>query len=251
MTTKKLSDSPRGCPPIPTGPRTYPTRVGKQTPNHQNTRRVVQKPQTCCRGRQRSKEGGNTPHPRCRHRRAPWNSQNSRPTEQKLLVARHEKLRNRIRKRMHPMPITKKHHYPTKTPPIPHLYRPRSTTLRMHSARLHYQITTIRRIRLHTNDNRPRLLKRIHIHPMQRNDRRHRSCRTLRQTRLPPLWPPAESHFRPRPSIHGHRNEGTVQKPKYQTEHQHRLPSSDGWAIRTNQPMVGTIPQNIRKRSTN
>src|SRR6266436_1739722 len=149
------------------------------------------------------------------------------------------------------MPITKKHHHPTKTPPIPHLHQPGSTTLRIHSARLHHQATTIGRIRLHTNDNRSRLFKRISIHSMQGNDRRHRSCRTIRQTRLPPLWPSTESHLRPRPPIHGHRNERTVQKPKHQTKYQHRLPSPDGRPIRTNQPMVGTIPPNIRERSTN
>src|SRR6266478_6478471 len=155
MTTKKLSDSPRGCPPIPAGPRTYPTRVGKQTPNHQNTRRVVQKPQTRCRGRQRSKEGGNTPHPRRRHRRTPRNSQNPRSTKQKLLVARYKKLRNRIRKGVCLMPVTKKHYHPTKTPPIPYLHQPRSATFRMHSARLHHQTTTVRKLRLYTDDNRP------------------------------------------------------------------------------------------------
>src|SRR6266436_3505288 len=152
---------------------------------------------------------------------------------------------------MRPMPITKKHHYPTKTPPIPHLHEPRSTTLRMHSTRLHYQITTIRRIRLHTNDNRPRLFKGIHIHPMQGNDRCHRSRQTLRQIRLPPLRSPAEGHFRPRPPIHGYCNERTVQEPKHQTKHQHCLPPPDGWTIQTNQPMVGTIPPNIWKWSTN
>src|SRR6266403_1068802 len=225
--------------------------MGKQTPNHQNTRRMVQKPQTRCRGRQRSKEGGNTPHPRCRYRRTPRNSQNPHLTKQKLLVARHEKLRNRIRKRVRPMPIKEKHHYPTKTPPIPYLHRPRSTTLRVHSTRLHYQATTIRGLRLYTDDNRPRLLKGIHIHPMQRNNRCHRSRRTLRQTRVPPLWPPTESHLRPRPQIYGNCNEGTVQEPKYQTEHQHCLPPPDGRPIRTNQPVVGTIPPNIRKRSPN
>ncbi len=151
-------------------PRTHPTRVGKQTPTHQNARRMVQRPQTRCRGRQRSKEGGNTPHSRRRHHRTPRNSQNSCPTEQKLLVARHKKLRNRIRKRMRPMPITKKHHYPTKTPPIPYLHQPRSATFRVHSARLHHQTTTVGKLRLHTDNNRPRLLERIHIHPMQRND---------------------------------------------------------------------------------
>ncbi len=151
-------------------PRTHPTRVGKQTPTHQNARRMVQRPQTRCRGRQRSKEGGNTPHPRCRHRRTPRNSQNPHPTKQKLLVAGHKKLRNRIRERMRPMPITKKHHYPTKTPPIPHLHQSRSTAVRMHSIGLHHQATTVRKLRLYTDNNRPRLLKRIHIHPMQRND---------------------------------------------------------------------------------
>ncbi len=158
---------------------------------------MVQGPQTRCRGRQRSKEGGNTPHPRRRHRRTPRNRQNPCPTKQKLLVARNEKLCNRIRKRMRPMPIMKKHHHSTKTPPIPYLPRPRSTTFRVHSTRLHYQTTTIGGIRLHTADNRPRLLKRVHIHPMQRNDRCHRSRRTLWETRLPPLRPPTESHFRP------------------------------------------------------
>src|SRR6266403_271273 len=162
-----------------------------------------------------------------------------------------KKLRNRIRKRMRPMPITKKHHHPTKTPPISYLYQSRSTTLRMHSAGFHYQTTTIRRIRLHINDNRPRLLKRIHIHPMQGNDRRHRSCRTLWQTRLPPLWPPTEGHLQPRPSIYGHCHEGTMQEPEHQTEHQHRLPPPDGRTIRTNQPMAGTIPQNIWERGAN
>src|SRR6266478_7598642 len=251
MTTKKLSDPPRRCPPIPAGSRTYPTRVGKQTPNHQNTQRVVQKPQTRCRGRQRSKEGGNTPHPRRRHRRTPRNSQNPRLTKQELLVARHEKLRNRVRKRMRPMPITEKHHHPTKTSPIPHLYQPRSTTFRVHSLGPHHQTTPVGKLRLHTNDNRPRLLERIHIHPVQRNDRRHRGRRTLWQTCLPPLRPPTEGHFRPRPPVHGHRNEGTVQEFKHQTKHQHRLPPSDGRTIRTNQPMAGTIPPDIRKRSTN
>src|SRR6266403_2756776 len=84
---------------------------------------------------------------------------------------------------------------------------------------------------------------------MPRNDRRHRSCQTLRQTRVSPLRPPPKSHLRPRPPIHSHRDERTVQKPKHQTEHQHRLSPPDGRTIRTNQPMVGTIPPNIRKRS--
>src|SRR6266404_4874423 len=125
----------------------------KQTPTYQNTRRMVQGPQTRCCGRQRSKEGGNTPHSRCRHRRTPWNGQNPCPTKQELLVAKDEKLRHRVRKGMRPMPVTKKHHHLTKTSPIPHLLQPRSTTFQMHSARLHYQITTIRGIRLHTDDN--------------------------------------------------------------------------------------------------
>ncbi len=86
---------------------------------------------------------------------------------------------------------------------------------------------------------------------MQRNNRRHRSCRTLWQTRVPPLRPPSEGHLQPRPSIHGHHNEGTLQKPKHQTKHQHRLSPTDRWTIRTNQPMVRTIPLNIWKRSTN
>src|SRR6266478_4710200 len=156
---------------------------------------MVQRPQTRCHGRQRSKEGGNTPHSQCRHRRTPRNGQNPCPTKQKLLVARNEKLRHRIRKRMRPVPVMEKYHHSTKTSPIPHLPQPRSTTFRMYSARLHYQITTIRRIRLHTDDNRPRLLKRIHIYPMQRNDRRHRSRRTLWQTRFSPLWPPPKGHL--------------------------------------------------------
>src|SRR6266403_2449991 len=212
---------------------------------------MVQRPQTRCRGRQRSKEGGNTPHPRRRHRRTPRNSQNPRFTKQKLLVARHKKLRNQIRKGMRPMPVTKKHYHSTKTPPIPYLHQPRGTTLRMHSARLHHQTTAIGKLQFYTDDNRPRLLKGIHIYPMQRNNRRHRSRRTLWQTRLPPLRPPTKSHFRPRPPIHGHRNEGTVQKPKHQTKHQYRLPPTDGRTIQANQPMVGTIPPNIRKRGTN
>src|SRR6266436_3396018 len=149
------------------------------------------------------------------------------------------------------MPITKKHHHPTKTPPIPHLHQPGSTTLRIHSARLHHQATTIRRIRLHTNDNRSRLFKRISIHSMQGNDRRHRSHRTIWQTHLPPLWPSTESHLRSRSPIHSHRNERTVQKSKNQTEYQYCLPPPDGRTIRMNQPVVGTVPPNIRKRSTN
>src|SRR6266403_3051359 len=166
----KPGNPPGRRPPIPARPRTHPTRVGKQTPTHQNTRRMVQGPQTRCRGRQRPKEGGNTPHSRRKHRRTPRNSQNPRPTKQKLLVAGKKKLRNRIRKRVRSMPVTKKHHHPTKTPPIPYLHQPRGATFRMHSARLHHQTTTVGRIRFYTNDNRPRLLKRIHIHPMQRND---------------------------------------------------------------------------------
>src|SRR6266403_475330 len=151
---------------------------------------------------------------------------------------------------MRPMPVTKKHHHLTKTSPIPHFLQPRSTTFRMHSTRLHYQATAIGRIRLYTNNNRPRLLKGIHIYPMQRNDRHHRSRRTLRQTCVSPLRPPPKGHLQPQPPIHSHRDEGTVQEPKHQTEYQHRLPPSDRWTIQTNQPMVGTIPADIRKRST-
>src|SRR6266478_3109522 len=223
----------------------------RQAPNHQNTRRMVQGPQTHCHGRQRSKEGGNTPHPRLRHCRTPRNDQNPCLTKQKLLVARDKKLRNPIRQRMCPVPITEEHYYATQTPSIPHLNQPRSTTFRMHSPGLHHQTATVRRIQLNTNNNRPRLLKRIHIHPMQRNNQRHRGRQTLRQTRISPLRTPPESHLRPRPPIHGHRDEGTLQKPEHQTEHQHHLPPTDRWTIRTNQPMAGTIPLNIRKRSTN
>src|SRR6266403_3708617 len=122
---------------------------------------MVQGPQARCRGRQHSKEGGNTPYPRRGHHWTPRNSQNPRPTEQKLLVAGYKKLRDRVRKRVRLMPVTKKHHYMTKTPSIPYLHQPGSTTLRMHSARLHYQATTVRRLRLHTDNNRPRLLERI------------------------------------------------------------------------------------------
>ncbi len=58
----------------------------------------------------------------------------------------------------------------TKTPPIPHCYKPRSAAIRMYSARLHHQATSIRGVRLDTNDNRPRLFERIHLYPMQRNN---------------------------------------------------------------------------------
>src|SRR6266403_3223522 len=227
----KPGNPPGRRPPIPAGPRTHPTRVGKQTPTHQNTRRMVQRPQTRCRGRQRPKEGGNAPHSRRGHRRTPRNSQNPRPTKQKLLVAGRKKLRNRIRKRVRSMPVTKKHHHPTKTPPIPHFHRSRGSAFRVHSPRLHHQITPVRRLRLHTDDNRPRLLERIHIHPMQRNDRRHRGRRTLWQTRLPPLRSPTEGHFQPRPPIHRYRNERTMQELKHQTKHQYRLPPPDGRTI--------------------
>src|SRR6266478_6160077 len=212
---------------------------------------MVQRPQTRCHGRQRSKEGGNTPHPCLRHSRTPWNGQNPHPTKQKLLVARNEKLCNPICQRMRPVSITKEHHYTTQTPPIPHLNQPGSTTLRMHSVRFHHETTTIGRVRLDTNDNQPRLLKRIHIHPMQRNNRRHRSRQTLRQTRVSPLRTPSESHLRSQPLIHSHRNERTLQELEYQTKHQHRLPPTDRCTIQTNQPVARTIPPNIRKRSTN
>src|SRR6266403_1396171 len=212
---------------------------------------MVQRPQTRCRGRQCSKEGGNTPHSRRRYGQTPRNGQNPRLIKQKLLVARDEKLRNRVRERVRPVPITKKHHHLTKTPSIPHLPQPGSTTFRMHSTRLYHQATTIGRIQLYTNDNRSQLLQRIHIHPMQRDDRCHRGCRTLWETRLPPLRPPTEGHLRPRPPIHGYCHEGTLQKPEHQTEHQHRLPPPDGRTIRTNQPMAGTIPQNIWEWGTN
>ncbi len=147
-------------------PRTYPTRLGKQTPNHQNAQRMVQGPQARCRGRQCSKEGGNTPHPCLGHRQTPQNGQNSRPTEQKLLVARNEKLRHPIHQRVCTMPIAQKYHHTTQTSPIPHHNKPRSAAIRMHSAGLHHQITTVGRIRLHTDNNRPQLLEGIYIYPM-------------------------------------------------------------------------------------
>ncbi len=139
-------NSARRRPPIPMRPRTHPTHLGKQIPDHQNTRRVVQRPQARCRGRQCSKEGGNTPHPCLGHRWTSRNSQNPHPTKQKLLVAWDEKLRHPIHQRMRTMPITQKHHHMTQTSPIPYYDEPRSTTIQMHSAGLHHQTTTVRRL---------------------------------------------------------------------------------------------------------
>src|SRR6266478_4111957 len=71
---------------------------------------------------------------------------------------------------------------------------------------------------------------------MQGDDRRHRSRRTLRQTHLPPLRPPTEGHFRPRPPIYGHRNEGTVQKLNIKQNISTAYhPQTDGQSERTNQ----------------
>src|SRR6266403_4472552 len=104
---------------------------------------MVQRPQTRCCGRQCSKEGGNTPHPRLRHCGTPRNHQNHRSTKQKLLVARHERLHHPIRQRVCPLSIPQKHHYTTQTPPIPHHNEPRSTTIQVHKPGLHHQATTI------------------------------------------------------------------------------------------------------------
>src|SRR6266403_140136 len=103
--------------------------MGKETPTNKDTGRMVQGPQTHCRGRQRSKEGGNTPYPRLRHCQTPRDRQNPRSTKQKLLVARNEELHHPIHRRMCPLPVTQKHHHTTKTPPIPHYYKPRSATI--------------------------------------------------------------------------------------------------------------------------
>src|SRR6266436_5768438 len=116
---------------------------------------MVQRPQTRCHGRQRSKEGGNTPHPRLRHRRTPRNRQNHHPPKQKLLVARNERLHHPICQRVCPLPVPQKHHHMTKTTPIPHHDEPGSTTIRVHSPRLHHQTTTFQRIRLDPDHNRP------------------------------------------------------------------------------------------------
>src|SRR6266436_3644767 len=125
-------------PPVPKGPRTNPIRMGKETPTNENTGGMVQGPQTRCRGRQRSKEGGNTPHSHLRHRQTPRNCQNPHPTKQKLLVARDEELCHPIHRRMRPLPVMQKYHYTTKTSPIPYRDKPGSATIQMYSARFHH-----------------------------------------------------------------------------------------------------------------
>ncbi len=122
--------------------------MGSETPPHPHIQRMVQRPQTCCCGRQHSKEGGNPPHSCFRHGRTPGPSQNPHLIKQKLLVAWHEKLCYTIHQRLHTLPIAQKHHHTPQTPAVPHYNKPRSAAVQVHSLGLHHQTTTIRRLQL-------------------------------------------------------------------------------------------------------
>src|SRR6266576_2659853 len=105
---------------------------------------VPRSPPRCC-GKQRPKTGGDYPVPQFSQRRPCRRTKNTLRDQPRLLVAINATGRNRFCKRMRHLPINQTKDKPTKTTPVPHYYRTKSTTIRNNRLGLYHKVTRKRR----------------------------------------------------------------------------------------------------------
>jgi hypothetical protein len=114
-------------------------------------------------------------------------------------------------------------------------------------AGLHHETPNQRRKWYHTDNNQPWLFEGGTILPLQRDHHRGRSSRTIRKTCVPTLQNSPQSHLWLRPPIYQTIHDHPLCKTRDQKKPEHGVSSTDQWTVRTNQPVAGTIPQNIRE----
>src|SRR5712672_2125163 len=136
------------------------------------------------------------------------------------------------------------------TTTVPHNAERRSPPLRNSFNGLDHETPSLIRLRFHPHDYRPRLFQSGPFYPMQGEDGNQRACRNVFQKGLPSLWNSWENHLRPRSKNHVPTCQGYLYRNRNPTEHQHCLPSTNGWSIRTNESDPRNIPTNILQRTT-
>src|SRR6266699_3513719 len=107
-------------------------------------------PPRCC-GKQRPKKGSDYLVPQFSHCWPRWRTKNTLRNQPRLLVAINATGRKRLCKRMRHLSINQTKNKPTKTTPVPHRFRTKSTTVRNNRLRLHHKATQKRRERHDTH----------------------------------------------------------------------------------------------------
>src|SRR6267142_3906043 len=107
------------------------------------------------------------------------------------------------------------------------------------------EITGIQWTRHDLNDYRSRLHEGSNISSLQRNHRLRRSGPALRHSRIPTLQHSPEDNLGPRYPVYLQLLKGVISDLRNQTEHQHRLPSTNGWTKRMHEPVAGTVSPTI------
>src|SRR6267142_737088 len=109
----------------------------------------------------------------------------------------------------------------------------------------HCETTGIQRTRHNLNDHRPRLHEGSNIPSLQRNHRLRRSGPALHHSCIPTLRHSPEDNLGLRYLIYLQLLKGVISDLRNQTEHQHCLPSTNGWTKRTHKPIPGTVSPTI------
>src|SRR3984893_11589385 len=91
------------------------------------------------------------------------------------------------------------------------------------------------------HDRRSRMLPSGNLPPLLRYDYRRRHGSTVLSPRLPVVRNPHKNHQRSRPTIHVALRKSTNQAARHQPKPVNSLPPTNGWIVRTEEPMGRTV----------
>ncbi len=98
------------------------------------------------------------------------------------------------------------------------------------------------RLQQHTDHSRPRVLSWRHLLAVSINSHGPPDRPDVLSTRVPVVRPPFPGHIRPRPPFHITLREIPGKRTRRHMESVNGLSPPDGWAIRMEEPVGGTIP---------